>query len=381
MVANERKLLLRDGHEVFQYTLHNNAITQMPGIQAASKALWNGDAYTDLRTAIRQHGIDLVHAHNTFPLVSPAIYYAAAAEKTPVVQTLHNYRLLCPAATLFRAGAVCEDCMQKRIPFPALAHRCYRGSFAASAVTMTMLGAHRFAGTYESKVSAYIALSEFAKRKFVEGGLPEERLRVKANCLAEDPGMGGGLGGYALFAGRLSPEKGVLTMLDAWEKLAGFKVELRIAGDGPLKQQVAERAAKIPGVKYLGKCDKEPLFQLMRNAAALMFPSEWYEGSPMAVIEALACGTPVIGGALGGLPGMLTEGLNGFIFESGNAADMAACVQRAFNNPAKLAAMRLPARRSFEEHFNARDNLKMLLSIYQSVLARSLDTADVFAAL
>jgi glycosyltransferase involved in cell wall biosynthesis len=367
VVENEQRLLTRAGHEVSQFTLHNNAIQQMSGLEIAAKAFWNQAAYESLRRKISQSGIDVVHVHNTFPLTSPAAYYAAHAEKTPVVQTLHNYRLICPAATLYRSGHICEDCVGKRIPFPAALHSCYRGSFPASVVTVAMLSVHRMWGTYESKVNAYIALSEFAKDKFVEGGLPEQLMRVKPNFLVEDPGIGSGYGGYALFVGRLSPEKGVLTLLDAWEKLEG-RIRLQIVGTGPLQEIVAERTAEIPNATYLGRCERERVFELMRNASALMFPSEWYEGSPMSLVEAMACGTPIIAGNQGVLATIVTDGVNGHLFESGNASALAECVEKAFKNSDELARMRYPTRQYFESHFGAKDNLATLLSIYQEAI-------------
>jgi glycosyltransferase involved in cell wall biosynthesis len=366
VVENEQRLLTRAGHEVSQYTLHNNAIQQMPGLEIAAKAFWNQAAYESLRRRISQSGTDIVHVHNTFPLMSPSVYYAARAEKTPVVQTLHNFRLICPAATLYRSGKICEDCVGKRIPFPAAIHSCYRGSFPASVVTVAMLSVHRTWGTYSSRVNAYIALSEFAKNKFIEGGLPAQRMRVKPNFLVEDPGIGSGYGGYALFVGRLSPEKGVLTLLDAWEKLEG-RIRLQIVGAGPLQETVAARTANIPNATYLGRCDRERVFELMRNASALLFPSEWYEGSPMSIVEAMACGTPVIAGDQGVLATIITNGVNGHLFESGNASALAECVEKAFNGD-ELARMRYPTRQYFESHFGPKDNLATLLSIYQEAI-------------
>jgi glycosyltransferase involved in cell wall biosynthesis len=222
-------------------------------------------------------------------------------------------------------------------------------------------------GTYDSKVNAYIALSEFAKDKFIEGGLPEQLMRVKPNFLVEDPGIGSGYGGYALFVGRLSPEKGVITLLDAWEKLEG-RIRLQIVGTGPLQEIVAERTTEIPNATYLGRCERERVFELMRNASALMFPSEWYEGSPMSMVEAMACGTPIIAGNQGVLATIVTEGVNGHLFESGNASALAECVEEAFKNGDELARMRYPTRQYFESHFGAKDNLATLLDIYQQAI-------------
>ena len=197
----EYDLLTAHGQQVKQYTAHNNSLDGSLGGAAgaaAARTIWNHSTYRSIRQLIRSESINLVHAHNTFPIVSPSVYYAASAERIPIVQTLHNYRLLCPAATFFRNGAVCEQCLGRTIPYPAVKNRCYRGSAGASAAAAAMLTAHRAAGTWRSKIDAYIALTTFSKNKFVEGGLPSERIHVKPGFL-EDPGIGAGDGGYALF--------------------------------------------------------------------------------------------------------------------------------------------------------------------------------------
>ena len=185
----------------------------------AVSTVWSQSAYRALRAQLRERHYDIVHVHNFFPLISPAVYYAAQAEGCSVVQTLHNYRLSCPAAIFYRDGQVCEDCLGKAVPWPGVLHGCYRGSRAGTATVAAMLAGHRLIGTWRSKVDLYIALNEFMRQKAIAGGLPAERIVVKPNFVGHDPGVGDGRGGFALFTARLNPEKGVPELLAAWRRL------------------------------------------------------------------------------------------------------------------------------------------------------------------
>src|SRR5262245_47877410 len=219
--------------------------------QLASQTIWSRPAYKEFRTLLQKHRPDVVHFHNTFPLISPAAYYAARAEGLAVVQTLHNFRVLCPNALFFRNGRVCEDCLGCAVPWPGVIHRCYRGSRAASAGVTAMLSAHRLLGTWREAVDRYIALTSFSRQKFLQGGLPAGRVVVKPNFLDSDPGCGSGEGGYALFVGRLSAEKGVETLLQAW-RVGGALPPLKIVGDGPLAAKVQAAAAGNPLIEWQG---------------------------------------------------------------------------------------------------------------------------------
>ena len=361
----EVALLESYGHQVVRYSTHNDRAAQMNRLTLAGAALWNHSTYRQLRTIIRRERPRIAHFHNTFPLVSPAGYYAARAEGVPVVQTLHNYRLLCPNALFFRDGRVCEDCMGKAIPWPGVVHRCYRGSRAASGLVTAMLATHRALRTWTEMVDVYVALTEFSRYKFIEGGLPTEKVAVKPNFVHPDPGPGRSRRGHALFVGRLSPEKGVGTLLAAWEHLEG-RTPLKIVGAGPLTWQVIEAASRNPLVEYLGHRPAEEVQSLMKEASFLIFPSEWYETFGLVVAEAFATATPVIAANIGAVGELVDHGRVGLRFRPGDPEDLAAQVEWYFSHQEKHAWMRRQARAEFEAKYTAERNYQSLMEIYQS---------------
>jgi glycosyltransferase involved in cell wall biosynthesis len=370
VVAAEHALLASNGHKVFQYTVHNDAVDKMPFVQLGMKSIWNGVTYDNIRRFMAEEAVDIVHVHNTLPLISPAVYYAAKAQNVPVVQTLHNYRLQCPAATFYRAGSICELCLGKTIKYPAVLHSCYRGSVAASAAVCAMLAIHGLTGTYRQNIHAYIALTEFARKKFREGGLPPERIVVKPNFLDHDPGAGGGQGGYALFAGRLTAEKGLTVLLDAWAACP-HAIPLKIAGDGPLHSMVRDRAATLPNVEYLGPCEHRRVLALLKDAAFLVFPSRWYEGMPMVILESMACATPVVGFAVGSVNDLIVEGENGIKLPLEGSDHLSKFLKDSCRLAETMGRLRNGARRHFERHFTAESNYRSLTTIYQRALEHS----------
>lgn len=366
--AAEAALLEAYGHQVLRYIVHNDQVTRMNSITLGRATVWNPSSYRELRTLIRRERIQVAHFHNTFPLISPAGYFAANAEGVPVVQTLHNYRLICPNALCFRNGHVCEDCVGKTLPWPGVVHACYRGSRAATSVVTTMLTTHRALRTWTDRVDMYIALTEFQRQKLVQGGLPERKVVVKPNSVNPDPGMGEGRGGYYLFVGRLSSEKGVDTLLSAWERL-GRQIPLKVAGDGPLAGLVAEAAAKLDRVEWLGRQPVDRVIDLMKGAQALIFPSVLFEGFPLVIVEAFSVGLPVIASNLGSMSALIDHGRTGLHFRSGDPDDLAAQVTWAYEHPSEFAGMRREARAEYEAKYTAAGNYRSLVGIYE--LARS----------
>ena len=367
--VDETALLETRNHRVLRYEVHNDQVKQVNRLTLAKDTIWNSSAYRELGAMIRRERPDVVHFHNTLPLVSPAGYYAARAEGVPVIQTLHNYRLLCPVALFFRDGRVCEDCMGKAVPWPGVVHRCYRGSRAASGVIATMLTIHRALRTWTEMVDVYVALTEFARNKFIEGGLPAGKIVVKPNFVAPDPGRGQGGGGYALFVGRLAPEKGTGTMLAAWERL-GTRIPLKIVGDGPLRDRVVEAAARQSNVEWLGHRPVEEVHALMGKADMLVFPSEWYETFGRVAAEAFAAGTPVIAANIGAVAELVEHGRTGLKYRPGDPEDLVTQVEWALSHPAELRRMRDEVRAEFEAKYTAERNYRALMEIYEAALER-----------
>jgi glycosyltransferase involved in cell wall biosynthesis len=365
--AQETELLRGRGHQVVVYEASNNQVKGQNPLVTVANTIWNREAYRELRDLMHREKPDILHVHNTFQVISPAIYYAAGDEGIPVVQTLHNYRLLCPASTFFRDGKVCEDCLGKKIPWPSVLHSCYRGSKLASAAVTAMLATHNYKQTWNERVSAYIALTHFARNKFIEGGFPAEKIFVKPNYLQNDPGPGDGKGHYALFVGRLTPEKGIGTLLEAWRQI-GNNFPLLIAGDGPLASEVEKASREMENVTWLKWLPREEILQRMKDASALILPSTWYEGFPMIISEAFAVGLPVITSNLGSMSSIVDHQRTGLHFEPGNTAALVDAVRWWTAHPAEAGFMRTEARMEYETKYTAEENYTQMMNIYDSVL-------------
>lgn len=376
VVAAETALLTSRGHRVETFVVDNETIPERPSpgqrMRLAIDTVWSRGAAARLRTLVRRLRPEVVHVHNTLPLLSPAVHAACHAEGVPTVQTLHNYRLVCPAATLFRAGHPCEACLGRRVAWPGVWHACYRGSRAQTATVAAMLALHRARRTWWRDVGRFIALTDFARERLVAGGLPAGRIDVKPNFMASDPGPGGG-GSEHLFLGRLVPEKGVSTLLAA---LAGHdaRVTCRVAGSGPLEAEVRAAAAAGDGLVALGPLDRTGVVRELRAARALVIPSTWYEGFPMALVEAYASGVPVIASRIGSLIELVDEGRTGLLVTPGDPADLARALAWSHDHPGEMRRMGAQARRRYEERYTAEVNYPELMTIYARAMrgARSL---------
>lgn len=367
VVAEEIGLLESHGHQVATYFRRNDDIAELSALAAARQTLWSSRTVEEIGELIGRFRPDVMHVHNTFPLVSPSLYWAADRAAVPVVQTLHNFRLMCLNALFMREGAVCEDCLG-RVPWRGVARACYRGSRATSSALAAMLALHRGMGTYRHKVARYIALNEFCRRKFIEGGLPPERIAVKPNFVnfaPPEPAPRAGL----LFVGRLSPEKGVATLAGAARLLSDARI--RVAGDGPQAALLDD----VAGVTRLGSVPAESVREEMGRAVALVVPSTWYENFPRTIVEAFACGLPVIASRIGALADIVRDGETGLLFEPGNPRDLADKAAWALDNPDRMATMGRNARVQYEAEFSAEVNYRRLMEIYEAALAERRETA------
>lgn len=367
-------LLKSNGHRVTRFAVHNDDLKSTGKLAMAKMTVWNGPLAKEIGRIIERDSIEVVHFINTFPQISPAAYYAARRAGAAVVQEVQNFRLSCPAALFLRDGKVCEDCLGKFIPLPAIKHGCYRDSKAATAVVAGMLTTHRLMGTYRKAVDAYIAATAFGQSKLAEAGLPLAKIAVKPNFVAPDPGPGSGEGKYALFVGRLSKEKGIDVLLRAWEQY-NPGVTLKIAGDGPLTDDVKAAVARIDHIEYLGRQPVESVMQLMGDAGCLVFPSVWYEGLPKTIIESLAKGTPIIASKIGSMIDLIDHGRTGLHVPPGDADALAQAVRSLFALPKTLATMRNACRQEFLAKFTPDANYNQLIEIYCTAIARRRGTS------
>jgi glycosyltransferase involved in cell wall biosynthesis len=363
----EAHMLRRAGHDVRIYVRDNDEIDSGGLIRAASLAMntvWARDTYRELKIILSNDKPDIAHFHNTFPQVSPSGYDACRNEGVPVVQTLHNYRLLCPGATFYRDNAFCDRCLDGSL-LNSVVHGCYRGSHAATAVTAAMLGIHRFKKTWSSRVDQYIALTEYGRRMFIRGGLPAEKVTVKPNFVANDPGPQERRGTYAAFVGRLSPDKGLRTLLAAWKRLP--EIPLLIAGDGPIRAELEAEVEKqgLRNVIFKGHLSKTDTISTIRGARFLVFPSEWPEGFPMTIAESFACGVPVVCSEIGSLPEIVSSGKTGLLFRTGDPGHLAQTALHAWNNFEATGALGRNARVEYQARYTPRQNYRQLMDIYE----------------
>lgn len=371
VVARERDLLLRHGHDVRIYTVSNDVVqSTWDEIVAAWRTPYSRSARRRVAVEIEAFRPDLVHVHNFFPLLSPSIFDACVASNLPVVQSLHNYRLLCLNASLRRDGHLCEDCIGKSLPWPGIVHGCYRGSRGASAAVAAMLVLHRFLRSWAEKVDVYIALTEFARAKFVQGGLPVQKVVVKPNFIYPDPGFGESEGRYGLFVGRLVADKGVRTLLSAWEQLAGT-ISLKVVGDGPLAREVVHATERTTGLEWLGQQSNERVLELMKHAEFVVLPSVYYECFPLVIVEAFAVGLPVIASNVGSLSSLIDHHRTGLHFNAGDPTDLAEKVKWLGGHPHARDAMRSEARREFERLYTGERNYQILMDIYERAMKQA----------
>jgi len=395
VVEAEIKLLRQNGHEVMLYHRDNAELDALPRWHVAIDSVWSQRTVLEVGRLLRSFRPHLIHAHNTFPLISPSLYSIAEHYRVPVVQTLHNFRLLCPQATLTRDGRSCDDCVG-RWPWRAVLHRCYRSSLAQSAVSASILSAHRALGTWRHRVSRYIVLNQMCREIFIRGGLPAEKLCIKPNfvqasttpmgadaiddaiddvidaalhhdvsanyCDQRNQDLRSSRRSGGLFIGRLSPEKGLQTLAQALQQRPVTRIA--VCGRGPLQGMVE----KTEGFDYLGFQQGDALRLRIAHAEFLVMPSTGIESFGLAAIEAFACGTPVIASRHGGLREIVTHGRTGLLVTPGDANELADAIAYAVANPLQMRRMGLEAYQTYLAHYTPERNYAMLMDIYHQAL-------------
>jgi glycosyltransferase involved in cell wall biosynthesis len=361
VVDAESELLRRHGHVVHAYERHNDELAGLSRGRVLLDSLWSARSRRELQALAVSFRPDLVHVHNSFPLISPSVHAAARELGLPVVQSLHNFRLLCPQGTLLRDGRPCDDCVG-RAPWPAVRHRCYHDSRPHSAGVALMLQLHRLRGTWQRDVTLHLALNRFCADTLVRGGLPRDRIRLKPNFADLPPPPPGQRQGL-LFVGRLSPEKGTALLAAAAARRPSGP-PIRVIGDGPDRARLAGR----PGLQLLGELPPAAVTQAMQRAAALLLPSLAAEAFPRALVEAFACGLPVIASRAGALPELVRHGDTGLLFEAGDEHALVSAMQWAEDHPQAMQAMGAAARAHQQQHWTGDQVHRRLCEVYEEAL-------------
>jgi glycosyltransferase involved in cell wall biosynthesis len=369
---SEKRLLERAGHHVISYVRSNKELGQASGLQRIAmvpRMVWSSDSRHEFAGLLDEERPDIVHIHNTFLVISPSIYSACTERRIPVVQTLHNFRLLCPASNFYRDGKVCEECVDHGL-LRSVGHGCYRDSRPATAGVAVMIAVHRRLQTWRDSVTRFIALTEFAKQKFVAAGFPSEKVVVKPNFVDPDPCERISSGGNAVYVGRLAQEKGLSVLLNAWRQLRG-EYPLEIIGDGPERANLEAQAREwnLPGITFRGQLSREDAVAAVKKAKFVVVPSTWYETFGMCIAESFACGTPVLCSRLGAMEEIVADHSTGLHFAAGNAQDLASKVEWAWNHSEELDKMGRAARNKYETDFSAKKNYSLLMQIYEQAVA------------
>lgn len=364
---NEINMLEKNGHKVTKYTRHNDEIKGgvLSKLKLGIDTIFSFKTYKEVKKLIDENEIDVVHVHNTLPLISPSIYYAARAKKVPVVQTIHNFRLLCPGATFTRNGEICEDCVSKCLE-QSLKHRCYRDSLAQTFIMYAMLKFHRIIGTY-NKIN-YITLTNFNKNKLLNLVKDESKIYVKPNFVEKRDKVERALEDYFVYIGRLDDIKGINFLVEAWKEI-DKNIDLYVIGTGPEEEKVKKfiKENDIKNIKMLGFMQREEAFKIIQKSRAIIVPSKWYEGFPMTIAESFSLGVPVIGSKVGNIESIIDDRTSGLLFEMNNKTSLKEIIDHIFYNKQKNRELGEHAYKIFSQYYTDENNYKTIISIYQDL--------------
>jgi glycosyltransferase involved in cell wall biosynthesis len=387
---NEKKLLEDNGYEVITYEKFNDNLdnsSTLKKLSAGIEFVWSPTAFREITSIIEKYKPDIAHFHNIFPQISSSAYAACKQFKVPVVQTLHNFRYICPGGLLQRNSKPCEKCIDVSL-LSSLVHKCYRNSFVATLPMATMIYFNRLSGNFSNNVDRYIALTEFGKARFAMGGLPQHKIAVKPNFVTdtfnengneagneERSGESSTLGDYVLYVGRLTQEKGVITLINACKQTK--EIPLKVLGDGELRAQLESLCIQFNlNVEFLGYQNKDTVISMLKKSRFLVLPSECYEGFPVTVAEAYSCGKPVLGSKIGSLDEIIIENVTGRKFAFGSENSLAERMRWMWSDTMGLEQMSKNARAIFEEKYNPEKNLHLLRNIYNDAIDENLNRQD-----
>ncbi|WP_326784788.1 glycosyltransferase [Streptomyces sp. NBC_00151] len=372
VVDQEVALLREAGHQVelFERRSDDIAARSLPGKVAVPLLVpWNPAVRSELADRLRADRPDVVHVHNVFPLLSPAVLAACADAGVPAVATLHNYTQICPPGTLQRDGRPCTECVGSS-PLPAVRHGCYRGSRLATVPLAVSMSVNR--RRWWTGVERFFCISAAQRDVLVKAGMPAGRLAVKHNFVPEPGARREGAGEHVLYLGRLAEAKGVRLLMAAWDEIAaggGVGVPLVIAGTGPLEPEVTAWAAGRDDVRYVGLYDQEQCRQAIARSVAVVAPSTWLEAFGLVVVEAMAAGVPTVAAGHGAFVELVEEGVTGLLHEPGEAASLASCLRRITAGPDDNREMGRAARRRYEQGFSPAVGLERLVEEYRTAIA------------
>lgn len=369
VVSAEADLLRKYGHEVILFELSNEDISSrnlLKRIFLPLIIIWSIDSFKQVRCLIKKRKPDIVHVHNTFFLMSPSVYYACKAERVPVVQTLHNYRFLCPLGILYRDGKVCKECLDKGLRM-SLRYKCGKKSKLWTMAMLTILKIHHKINTFRKCIDSYIVLSNFSKQQFVEAGFAAEKIKVKPNFINSDPGFSSERGNFALNIGRFSPEKGTDIILEAWKKID--YLPLKIIGDGQQSEEFRNFAKEYSlNVEFIGYISNEKVLDYIKKSLVVILPSRCNENFPRIIVESFACGVPVIASRSGALAEIIEDKKTGLLFDPGNTDDLVDKVDFIYKNSTEAEKMGKNARSEFENKYTAKKNCEKLITIYKETI-------------
>lgn len=366
VVSAEVKLLEDHGHKVVLYEKSNKDIYKLPFLKRLFYFMFDLNfsktVYDEIKNIIRTEKPDIAHIHNTFICITPSAYFALKVENIPIVQTLHNYRFICQKGTFFTKGSICEKCKKGQF-IKAVPGRCWRNSFVLSFFLSRLLYSVNY---FFKNIDSYIVLSEFSKGKFIEYGLDRQKIYLKTNFLTREPGGRIQDHNYVLFIGRLVDYKGVKTLIKAFKINPFFN--LKIIGDGPLRREVSDLASSYNNVEWLGRSNRDFVFEAIRNSSFVVFPSECYENMPFVIMESLAFSKPVLASNLGAIKELVIDGVNGILFEPGNEKDLADKISYMLSRNSERIDMGKMANKIYKERFNREQNYGDLMNIYMKTI-------------